>query len=660
MFSISIVIFIILFIISIFFQLNNKWFKVMNFIMIIATFLLLIKSLLVFAWQKNLLSEVINWYGIFHIWNLEAFFLLIFSIVTIATLFYSNYYSQYLKKEKLNYYMIFTILFLFSMLWVIVSAEAFTFLVFWEIMSLSSYFLVIHELEKRENMISWLWYLVLTHIGMFFIVASFLPFFMATKSTFFSAWSAISFSDSTLFFVFITSLIGFWWKSWLFPLHIWLPKAHPIAPSNISALMSGFMVKLPILMLLKYYLFFVSSLDIKFAYILLIVWAITAFWWIFNALIQNNIKRFLAYSTIENMWLIYVWLWIIVAWVATNSNTILTLWIISTLFHTFNHSIYKTLLFSMAWSLIERTHHNYDYSRLWGIAKVYPIFSIFFLIATLWIAWIPPFNGFNSELTIYSSLINIIIWNSDKLLSLVSLFSIVLVWIMSVFAFIWFAKLYTLIFAWNPRDEKIVVQTKPNVCEDTSYLILTLFVLVLSFFPWIINFFASEIFPSVQVPDNLYSIKIWSLNYTPMLVWFLLFAFWYLTYFIYKKLAWKEEKVDVWNCWYPMLISKSQYRAESLVQAIRRVYRWLYWEKNITTFVSKSDKPKYYKNYLSSIIYERSYVPRIIFVYDVMIKFILSISKKLKSMQNGVLQYYVSYMLITLILTVVYILIFNF
>lgn len=656
MFSIALILLSLSVLFPLFFNMTEKKVQILNYWQIIAFILLFIKSIFVLFGIANLelfTTSLIN------IRQLEAFFMLIFSIVWVAILFYSNYYSSFLNKNKLNFYTIFTNVFLLSMLWVIVSAEAFTFLVFWELMSLSSYFLVIHESNKWESRISGMWYLILTHIWMFFIVASFLPLFIETKSSFFSAWNWVNLTHSSLIVVFVASLIGFGGKSWLFPLHIWLPKAHPIAPSHISALMSGFMVKLPVLMLLKFYLFFMSGLDIRFAYTLLILWSITAFWWIFHALIQNNIKKFLAYSTIENMGLIYVALGIVITWVVTKNNTILSLWIVSTLFHTFNHSIYKTMMFSMAWSLIERTHHNYDYSRLWWIAKIFHVFSIFFLIATIAIAWIPPLNWFNSELTIYSALINIISWNTDKVLSLVSLFSLILVWMMSVLAFIWFTKLYTIIFAWNARDTSIKVETKYSKCENISYTILTLSILVLSLVPWIINLLASKIFSFVNVPVNLFSIQIWDIYYIPLLVSTILFALSYFSYLFYKKIAWKEEKMDVWNCWYPYLVTKSQYKAESLIHAIRRVYKWLYSETNTLKHISKVNWKFYYKKYLSSIDYNRNYFLKIHFLYEKLVNFVGAISTKLKSMQSWILQDYVSYMLLTLIITILYILIFN-
>lgn len=656
MFSLALIILWLSVVYSMFFKMTEMKVKILNYKMIIAFVLLLAKSItLLFG---IITPEFLN-SSLMHLGNLEAFFMLIFSIVSITILFYSNYYSAFLARGKLNYYTIFTTLFLLSMLGVIVSAEAFTFLVFWEIMSLSSYFLVVHESDKNESRIRGMWYLVLTHIGMFFIVAAFLPFIVKTGSSFFVDWLNVVLPFSSLVLVFVASLIGFGGKSGLFPLHIWLPKAHPIAPAHISALMSGFMVKLPVLMLLKFYLFFMSSLDIRFAYTLLILWAITAFWWIFNALLQNNIKKFLAYSTIENMGLIYVGLGIVVAWASMGNNTVLSLWVIATLFHTFNHSIYKTMMFSLAGSLIERTHHNYDYSKLWGIAKIFPIFSLFFLIATLAIAGIPPFNGFNSELTVYSAIINIITWNTDKILSLVSLFSLVLVGMMSVLAFIGFTKLYTIIFAWNARDNHIVVETKANINEYISYSILTLAILILSFAPGIINLLASKIFPSfIEAPRSIFTIQIVTLNYMPLLIASCLLFLGYFSYLVYKRIAGKEEKMDVWHCGYPHLIAKGQYRAESLIQAIRRLYKGLYSEKNTITYISKIEGKTYYKKYLTSIEYKRTYFLKVTYLFEKVISFVNYISVKLKSMQNWVLQNYVSYILFTLIAAIIYIIVF--
>jgi formate hydrogenlyase subunit 3/multisubunit Na+/H+ antiporter MnhD subunit len=185
MFSLALIILALSVLYPLVFKMNESKVKILNYYMIVAFLLLVAKSITLLFGISN--RELFN-SSLIHLGNLEAFFMLIFSIVSIAILFYSNYYSGFLNRNKLNYYTIFTTLFLTSMLGVIVSAEAFTFLVFWEIMSLSSYFLVIHESDKNESRISGMWYLVLTHIGMFFIVAAFLPFFVKTGSSFFADW----------------------------------------------------------------------------------------------------------------------------------------------------------------------------------------------------------------------------------------------------------------------------------------------------------------------------------------------------------------------------------------------------------------------------------------------------------------------------------------
>jgi hypothetical protein len=245
------------------------------------------------------------------------------------------------------------------------------------------------------------------------------------------------------------------------------------------------------------------------------------------------------------------------------------------------------------------------------------------------------------------------------MLSLTSLFSLILVWMMSVLAFVWFTKLFTIIFAWNARDSSIKLDIKSNKCEYISYWILTSWILILSFIPWIINLFASRIFSFIETPKNLFSIQVWDIYYIPVFISIIIFALWYSSFLFYKKIAWKEEKMDVWNCWYPKLIAKSQYRAESLIQAIRRVYKWLYSETNTLSHISKVNWKSYYKKYLSSIDYSRGYFLKVHFLYEKLINFVGAISTKLKSMQSWVLQDYVSYMLLTLIITVLYILIFN-
>ncbi len=137
---------------------------------------------------------------------------------------------------------------------------------------------------------------------MFFILMSFVPFILSSGSFAFGSWDASLLSEGMKQLAFFAALIGFGAKAGLFPFHIWLPKAHPIAPSNISAMMSGFMVKLPVVMLLKFVItFFALQMSLSWAIIVLVLGGVTALLGIFYSLVQDDIKKALAYSTMENI-----------------------------------------------------------------------------------------------------------------------------------------------------------------------------------------------------------------------------------------------------------------------------------------------------------------------------------------------------------------------
>jgi len=201
------VIFGVLFLLSFFCKINTpRKIKIINHILALAFLLIAIFSV------KNLLnSESVSFWKVFFLWNLENFFLLLFSILWFAISFYSDFYfGEYLKHwKKLKFYYIAFLTFIFSMLWVIASSEAITFLVFWEIMSVSSYFLVVHEATKKGILKDWAWYFIITHIWMFFILLSFMPFIAASWTTFFTWWAQITLNP-----VFANSSYRFWFKSW--------------------------------------------------------------------------------------------------------------------------------------------------------------------------------------------------------------------------------------------------------------------------------------------------------------------------------------------------------------------------------------------------------------------------------------------------------------
>ncbi len=630
-------------------KVNIVSLKMINLLLIL--YFILNLSLWIF-WFQNDINTHIFWYNIFHISTLESFFLVIFWIVWIWISLYSQYYfSYYLEhKKNLNFYYIMMITFIIAMQAVIISSNALVFLVVWEIMTISSYFLVIHDYKQNQSFEWGNYYLIIAHIGMFFILLSFIPFIIQSGSFDFVSWSQIWLSENYKNIVFYCALIWFWWKAGIWPLDIWLPKAHPIAPSNISAFMSGFMVKLPILMILKFIIiFFGFQVHLNWWITLLIIWSISAFLWIFYALTQNHIKRILAFSTIENIGFIITTLWVFIIGLSLHNTVITILWFTALLYHIVNHAFYKTLLFMIAWSIIERTG-NTNISHMWWYIKLLPFIWIISLFWILTIAWVPPFASFHSEITWMMWIISIIHDSWNIILQFSWVFAIILISMMSIFAFITFTKLYTIVFVWRPRDIKWTVNTQRNIYENMSYIFFLFFIVIVSLFPGIFSYLAEYILSHTyrDTPFTLFQLN--DSNFIPAYLILIYIVTFYIWYRIYRLYLWNIKKIDPWNCWYPDIPHRSQYSPRWLVQPMRRLYESLYMQ------VTNLEYNEFYKQKRNKIKFVKSKKYLLEIVYNKWIECIVYISMKIRSLQNGILQYYIWYLfwLLVMMLCILY------
>jgi len=617
------------------------------------TFALIFILIWVFA-VINLLNwnDLTLFNSLIHIWNIENYFLLIYSVLWIAVSFYSDFYFwEYLKHGKnLKSYYIFLFLFIFSMLWVIISNEAVTFLIFWEIMSISSYFLVVHEYNKKWILNAGSWYVIITHIWMFFILLSFIPFVALTHSTTFTDWSSVNLTPMIASFAFFSALIWFGSKAGLFPIHIWLPKAHPIAPTNVSSLMSWFMVKLPVLMILKFLIVFVS-MKVQFSWfvVVLLLASVSAFLWVFYAILQHNIKKLLAYHTVENIWIIFIWVAIAILWMYLKNNTLIVLWIFASLYHTFNHAIFKWLLFLVAGGMIERTW-TYEYTKMWALIKSFPFLAISFLVWAIAIAWIMPLNWFNSEFLTYIGLFKSVLLKSSFSEVLLILISIILLSATAVLSLICFTKVFWVAFLWNKRDNKLEYKDIKSVWEKISYSVLMLAIVLLAILPGAIYFVVSKIL-NINYAWNLFTFGNLNLYYTPIIVVWILLVFLIMSYIIYKILNKNEKKVPVWNCGYIYIEPRTQYTSTSFIQPLRRIFASIYWELKFTRKNKKSEEKTFYKKHLSHIEYSVENTYFVDNLYNFMLKYIWIVAKKVKSLQNGEMQSYVFYIFLAIIVS---------
>ncbi len=283
-----------------------------------------------------------------------------------------------------------------AMLLVAAARDGFLFLVAWEIMSLTSFFLVVYESEKASAVRAGWIYLVATHIGTAFLLVMFLLLGNGESLSF----STLSAGGSAASVIFLLALVGFGTKAGLVPLHIWLPEAHPAAPSHVSALMSGVMIKTGIYGLLRV-LTILNDPQIWWAWTLIGIGVASGVLGVLIAIAQHDLKRLLAYHSVENIGIITMGLGLGLLGIHVGNALLATLGLCGGLLHVINHGLFKSLLFFGAGSVLRATGTR-DIDRLGGLIKKMPVTGATFIIGAAAICALPPLNGFVSEFMIYA------------------------------------------------------------------------------------------------------------------------------------------------------------------------------------------------------------------------------------------------------------------
>ncbi|MEK7493595.1 MAG: proton-conducting transporter membrane subunit, partial [Patescibacteria group bacterium] len=334
----------------------------------------------------------------FHIDKLSAFFIFIISLIALLCSIYGmGYVKHFYKKYNIGSLGFFYNFFIVGMLLVVSAANALVFLIAWEIMSVASYFLVVYERNDQRNVRAGFLYFVMTHIGTAFILLSFLVMYKFTGSFQFETIAAnvASIPPLAASAVFVLALVGFGTKAGIIPLHIWLPDAHPAAPSHVSALMSGVMIKTGIYMMIKIFLDVFTDVPLWWGLTVLIVGAISSLLGVLYALTEHDIKRLLAYHSIENIGIILLGVGSAMVFSSSGMMPLAMLGVVAALFHTLNHATFKSLLFLSAGAVVASTHTR-NIEEYGGLIKRMPQTAFFFLIGSMAISALPPFNGFFS------------------------------------------------------------------------------------------------------------------------------------------------------------------------------------------------------------------------------------------------------------------------
>jgi hydrogenase-4 component B len=334
--------------------------------------------------------------------GLSALMVAMICLLGLATSLYSTSYLGHYPNRNLGVLGGFTNLFLALMLLVVTVANAFYFLIFWEMMTLASYFLVIFESEKREAIQAGYLYMLVAHAGTALIMLSFFVFFARAGSFDFAAFRQASLSAPLRDLAFVLAFIGFGAKAGMVPLHIWLPRAHPAAPSPVSALLSGVMIKTALYGILRLCVDLLGTPVLWWGLLVLCFGALSAVLGVFYALAERDLKRILAYSSVENVGIILLGIGTGMVGLAVQQPAVALLGFLAALYHALNHSLFKGLLFLGAGAL-DYGLHTRNLNAMGGLGKRMPWTGLAFLVGVLAVSAVPPFNGFVSEWFTYQA-----------------------------------------------------------------------------------------------------------------------------------------------------------------------------------------------------------------------------------------------------------------
>ena len=579
---------------------------------------------------------------------LSRFFIIVISLVTALVSIYANgYMKPYLNKgKKVASHCLFFPLLTAAMLLVVSVQNVFAFLVIWEIMSLASFFLVIFEDDKKEVLKAGIKYLIYMHISVIFIIAAFVMMSINANSYDFVDIQSMFIQNPHLKdIVFLLAFVGFGTKAGFFPMHNWLPDAHPAAPSHVSAVMSAVMIKTGIYGILRV-LQIIDKPTQLIGYTVLFVSVITALYGIIYAVNQKDIKKLLAYSSVENIGLIGLGMSVIIFGLIYDLSLITMLGTVGCFMHILNHSVFKSLLFMGAGSVYLKTHTK-DMEQLGGLIKKMPYTAIFFLFAAVAICAFPPLNGFVSEFMIYSGLFYMLNINSSTLFIpvILAIASLAFVGTLVILAM---SKVYSITFLGMPRSEH---SEKVKFDVDKSMLIPMGCMAALTFIIGIASPFVCSFIPLtsfVKSQDNFfYDVHSILLILTLISIIVIAFVVFVGILFLIKKLMTKKSQNYVtWGCGYDKGNNHIQYTASSYANPFTSILTPLF-KKIFDVKKPKGLFPKdaHYSSDVEDV--EEAYIINPILKFDE--KFL----SRFERLQDGNIQHYILYGLIFLILVLV-------
>ncbi|MDP3479980.1 MAG: proton-conducting transporter membrane subunit [Desulfoprunum sp.] len=577
--------------------------------------------------------------------SLSAFFLVpIFLICPLAALYGFHYLEKREESGRIAVNYCFFSLLLLSMVLVVCANSPITFALAWEIMSLSSFFLVVYEFQKKETRSAGYLYFVFAQAGAMCIFAAFGLIFSYTGS--FSFDSIDQLPAQAKLVVFSLALIGFGSKAGIFPLHIWLPHAHPAAPSHISAIMSGVMIKMGIYGILRFYILLADT-SLIFGQTILIAGMVSGILGVVYALGKHDIKRLLAYHSVENIGIILIGAGLGMIGVSTGSPVMAAFGFAGSLLHVLNHSIFKSLLFMGAGAVLQKTKTRHV-DELGGLGKRMPITGKTFLIGSVSISGLPPFNGFISEFLIYFAAFHGLV--STGLTFILASLAIVSLAVIGGLAAACFTKVVGIVFLGEPRSARAARAVEVGWTMTAPMVFLAVLCLVIGVWPQPFVRLAflglRDIAAILPIQPGIEAELVGNLAFASRLFLALLAA---IT--IFRKLLYIKKEVGAgptWGCGFTQPTVRMQYTGTSYARSMVEFFQPFVKIRTVYSGIRKIFPGQTtYETRVNDIAE--------IGMHQYLVHPLVKILERLRWIQHGHIQLYIAYIVLTIVVLLLFI-----
>ena len=591
---------------------------------------------------------------------LAGFFLTLLGAVAAGITIYAAGYFRSETAGRLALIALQYHVFLASMAFVILADDAYLFMVAWETMALSSYFLVTTDHRLPAIRSAGFLYLLIAHLGALAILLCFGVMHGGQGDYTFDALRAAELEPPWATLAFLLAFFGFGAKAGMIPLHAWLPEAHPAAPSPVSALMSGIMIKTAIYGMVRVIYDLIGGVRWEWGLLVLAIGAATTLFGVLYALMQHDLKRLLAYHSVENIGIILLGLGMSMVFIGFGHAAAGVLGLIAALYHTINHAVFKGLLFLGAGTILHSSGLR-DLNDMGGLIRRMPNTAFYFLIGALAISALPPLNGFVSEWLTFQTALQAPLLEHGVMRSLVPLFAATLA-LAGALTAMCFVKVYGIAFLGQPREARHAAP-KPGGGHDAgllerlgmAWLAAGCFVLGLlpSLFLEMLNRVSVSLTGSGLSAEALESSWLWLVptaaeqaSYSPVIFLSVIVAVTLLTFLVVRRFYHGRVRYsDPWGCGYPEQSPRMQDTADAFGQPIRHVFGPLYrMKRHLPT--ADDHAPRY-----SVQIEDRHWY----LLYLPIARLAEFVSSKVGLLQRGRISIYLLYSFLTLIALLVFV-----